>query len=261
MLGWRAAAATSIGTSHVKNGTLCQDSHSCTVVNSEGSQLLLVICSDGAGSATRSDIGAEIACAEILERFTTSIATNSGIEGITRTEVEAWIVDLSKTISARAESEGLSARDFACTLIACAVSETHAVYFQIGDGAIVVRSKKESEWCYVFWPMHGEYLNTTVFVTDPNAVELLQFESNADEIMEVSAFTDGIESLVLHYGTQSVHGHFFESVMKPVAGLAEPGVSEALSMQLASYLSSDHICSRTDDDKTLVLATRADAVS
>ncbi len=73
---------------------------------------------------------------------------------------------------------------------------------------------------------------------------------------EVAVFTDGIESLVLHYATQSVHAPFFDQIFQPVRSLSEGGFNPVMSERLDAYLSSALICDRTDDDKTLLLASR-----
>jgi hypothetical protein len=61
---------------------------------------------------------------------------------------------------------------------------------------------------------------------------------------------------VLHQATQSVHSPFFDKIFAPVRALDGPGYSEELSSKLETYLSSPLICERTDDDKTLLLASR-----
>jgi hypothetical protein len=125
----------------------------------------------------------------------------------------------------------------------------------VGDGAIVIRPRGDN-WCHVFWPQHGEYINTTVFITDPTALGRFEFGVNKNPIDEVAAFTDGIEALVLHYATESVHDPFFDSVFPAVRALSTAGYDEALSEKLGQYLGSPTICNRTDDDKTLLLASR-----
>jgi hypothetical protein len=61
---------------------------------------------------------------------------------------------------------------------------------------------------------------------------------------------------VLQYSTNTVHSPWFNQMLPPVRGLAQPGFDEALSKKLAMYLSSEAVCARTDDDKTLLLASR-----
>jgi hypothetical protein len=111
-------------------------------------------------------------------------------------------------------------------------------------------------WCLMSWPQHGEYINTTVFLTDPAARANFEFCARPDVVDEIAVFTDGIESLTLHYASQTVHGPFFDAVFPAVRALKAPGVSDALSSQLGAYLRSSTICDRTDDDKTLLLASR-----
>jgi hypothetical protein len=125
----------------------------------------------------------------------------------------------------------------------------------VGDGAIVVREGPE-EWCYIFWPQHGEYINTTRFITDTSSLDQLEFTVTANAIHEVAMFSDGIEPLVLQYATNTVHSPFFNQMIAPVRGLSQPGFDTPLSQHLSTYLSSPLICSRTDDDKTLLLASR-----
>jgi len=167
---------------------------------------------------------------------------------------------VSTRIARQAELDGASIRDFACTILVAVVSPTHACFLQIGDGAIVVRHRGD-DWAYVFWPQHGEYANTTTFVTEPAALASFEFMCSPELIDEVAAFTDGIESLVLHFASKTVHGPFFDSNFRAVRALPEPGQDAELSDKLALYLGSPAICDRTDDDKTLLLASRAKAIA
>jgi hypothetical protein len=74
-------------------------------------------------------------------------------------------------------------------------------------------------------------------------------------------FSDGIENLVLHQATKTVHQPFFNTMLGPVRRSAEPGVNTLLSQGLRVYLASPTICDRTDDDKSLILASRAEPTS
>ena len=106
----------------------------------------------------------------------------------------------------------------------------------------------------------GEYINTTHFVTEPSSLDQFEFTLTANAIHELAVFTDGIEPLVLQYATNAVHSSFFNKMLPPVRALAQPGFDTTLSDQLSTYLSSPVICSRTDDDKTLLLASRLKTV-
>src|SRR5262249_12376686 len=135
-----------------------------------------------------------------------------------------------------------------------------AAFLQIGDGAIVISHGEEDGWSWVFWPQHGEFANTTNFIVSDNARECLAFDLAPRRIDELAIFTDGLEDLVLHQASRTVHQPFFNSVFKPVRESVAQGYDESLSTSLERYLESPIVCERTDDDKTLVIATRRTAV-
>ncbi|RYH00143.1 MAG: protein phosphatase 2C domain-containing protein [Alphaproteobacteria bacterium] len=251
---WRAAAASVIGTSHIKGDLPCQDAHAFDLIAGV-EEVLVLVASDGAGSASRSDVGSHLACRELLDNIRLYLGDGKLVSELTHEIALGWLENASAAIQLVAAEQEIGVREYACTLLAALVSPTHTAYLQIGDGAIVVRSDSDG-WAYIFWPQHGEYINTTVFLTDPAALQNFQFEVAASVIHEVAAFTDGIESLVLHYATQSVHGPFFDMIFEPVRMLPVGGYSESLSGHLKAYLSSDKICEKTDDDKTLLIASR-----
>ncbi len=134
------------------------------------------------------------------------------------------------------------------------VSAHAAAYLQIGDGAIVVATEEPGEYTWVFWPQHGEYANSTYFLTQDAASEALMFETGPP-VQEVAIFSDGIERLVLDMVARTVHSPAFRPVFQWLAKTA-PEAAQETGQALAAYLSSDHVTSRTDDDKTLVMATR-----
>lgn len=215
----------------------------------------MLITSDGAGSASHSDVGSHLACKELLDSIRLYFADGNRVSDLTRGVVLGWLENATAAIAQAAERAEADVRQYACTLLAALISPSHAAYLQVGDGAIVVRSDSDG-WAYVFWPQHGEYINTTVFITDPAALKKFEFEVARSSIHEVATFTDGIESLVLQYATQTVHGPFFDMIFDPVRKRLNAGLDEELSEQLKAYLASEKICSRTDDDKTLLIASR-----
>jgi len=253
---WRLVAASAVGTSHSKTGSPCQDSFQWRLFNEEGcEEVILLAASDGAGSAAHSDVGSQLACEELANKVQEFLADHGGLSFLTREIVRGWLLDINAAINQRAAAEGGVARDYACTLLATLISPTHAAYLQIGDGAMVVRTT-EDEWCYIFWPQHGEYINSTLFLTDRASLEKFEFDMREDKVHEIAAFTDGIEALVLHYATNSVHAPFFNRMFPAVRSLPQPGFSAETSEKLADYLNSAPVCARTDDDKTLLLASR-----
>lgn len=252
---WRAVATSVTGTSHEKTNKPCQDSHRLEIYTQAG-PLVILIASDGAGSASRSEEGSAQACQELLENIRLYVEDGGKLPDVTRQIAAGWIENAAEAVQLIAHREETPIREFACTLLAAIVTDEHALFLQIGDGAIVFWGQGEDDWCIASWPQHGEYLNTTCFLTEPTSRQSFEFTSTAQPIYEVAVFTDGIESLVLHYASQTVHSAFFNAMFPAVRESETSGFNAALSDQLAQYLSSPAITERSDDDITLLMATR-----
>jgi hypothetical protein len=259
---WRVAHTSVIGTSHEKNGLPCQDAGCCRIVSDpEGRHVLLAVACDGAGSASRSLDGATLTVDRFLKEFSEA-TRHSGLDGITKEFVGDWLSRLRAEIRDRAEVAELSPREFACTILGAVIGQDRAAFFQVGDGAIVVSNRAEpDDYGWVFWPQHGEFANETNFITQDNALEVLEFELEERCVDEVAMFTDGIERLVLDLQEKTAHAPFFRTLFgwliktEPVAVSEEIPASEVVS----HYLGSKQINDRTDDDKTLILASRRPA--
>ena len=253
---WRTAHASVVGTSHVKTSTPCQDAGGCQVLEApDGNEVLLVVASDGAGTASRSDVGAMLAVRLFLDVFGTAARADPCLVTIDRAFVDDWLAGFKEAVAELAACEGHSVRDYSCTLLGAVVGPTSAAYVQIGDGAIVVGTEEPGEYTWVVWPQHGEYANQTHFLTQEDAAAALVFETGPP-VNEVAVFTDGIERLVLDLSSNTVHAPAFRPIFGWLAQ-TEPDRTGQPSEGLVAYLSSDHINRRTDDDKTLVMATRA----
>ncbi|WP_441252057.1 PP2C family serine/threonine-protein phosphatase [Tardiphaga sp. 71_E8_N1_1] len=254
---WRIAVASVIGTSHLKGGLPCQDSSRATLVDAGAGSTLICAISDGAGSAAHSELGSQAAVSTATLLIENYLQTGQAISAIQRETALSWLAQIQTTISNLAVQSGLSPRDFACTLLVAIIGTEHAAFFQIGDGAMVVSEVGDDGWAYVFWPQHGEYINTTNFVTSTDASKVIEFTSVTRKVESLAVFSDGIESLVLHYASRTVHDRFFNTIVEPVKQVATEGVDGRLSESLARYLNSEKICERTDDDKSLIVATRS----
>ncbi|MFC3029709.1 MULTISPECIES: PP2C family serine/threonine-protein phosphatase [Roseomonadaceae] len=253
---WRTAFASSIGTSHQKNGTPCQDAGACRVVKAaDGTEVLVAAVSDGAGTAKRSDVGSALVVESFLERFALAGAASSDLKTVDHAFVEEWFDEVRDAIGARAVQDGAEPNEYACTLLGAVVGPSMAAYVQIGDGAIVVSTAEAQGYSWIFWPQHGEYANSTYFITQDGAERVLQFEVQP-AMDQIALFSDGIERLVLDMSARTVHGPAFQPIFEWLAG-TEPDYSGCVSPGLLAYLDSDHVNRRTDDDKTLVMATRA----
>jgi hypothetical protein len=59
----------------------------------------------------------------------------------------------------------------------------------------------------------------------------------------------------LHFQSQAAHAPFFRPMFAPMRRAPE-GFSQKLSSALEAFFNSQQVSNRTDDDKTLILATR-----
>lgn len=252
---WRYVQAYSRGTSHLTNDLPCQDrALSKVITDSNGEEIFLGAVADGAGSADRSEYGAEIATRLILKKLEDFFRQGEALTDLSRPVIEQWITQISDQIGELANDEGLRRREYACTLLAAAVKPMEGLFLQVGDGAIVVGT--EGEYYPIFWPMTGEYANSTYFVTDTSIVEQLQFEIIKDRpIEDIALMSDGLQGLALKFATRTAHIPFFKPMFTRLAEESNPGLSKILSASLHNFLDSESVCDRTDDDKTLILST------
>jgi hypothetical protein len=257
MEAWRVAAASAIGTSHIASGTKCQDANGFGVFDASGEHILTLVVSDGAGSAKHSDMGAQCAVSTVRREVQTYFDQSGTFDKLTREVAASWLDKVQQALREEAERFGEPLKEFACTLLFAIMGNEHAAFFQIGDGAIVASEGLADGFSYVFWPQHGEFANTTNFVISNDAFDVFEFEVNLrPSVKEVAIFSDGLENLVLHHATKTVHEAFFSTMFQPVRACKSLDESRQLTADLERYLMSPKICDRTDDDKSLILATR-----
>jgi hypothetical protein len=243
---WAVIGASTIGTSHEQLGTPCQDAHEVLRVKSGDDDLLLIAIADGAGSASHSQIGS----AEAVRHLIALVAeTCPALKEVTKEVMRGWMEAVLNHLKKVCEREGVSIGQLACTLLMGIVSKNEAVFGQIGDGAWVV--EKEAAWIAATWPQNGEYVNVTTFLTTDGALDTLQFERVQGNISAVAGFTDGIQTLALNFGARLPHQPFFSPMFVALRSCKD---ETELIAPLQKFLASDSVTSRTDDDKTLVVA-------
>lgn len=252
---WRIASASVAGTSHKSRGTPGQDAFRAEIIEYGGEQILIAAASDGAGSARAADVGSRTAVVSVVEQARAWLSTEPPLSALTRSVMVEWLKGVREQIADIAAEAEAEMRDYAATLLVTVLGPNYAAFGQIGDGAIVVPTD-EQDWTWIFWPQHGEYANTTYFVTDNDALEKLEFDAGPRTIMEVAIFSDGLEAMVLDYRSRAVHQPFFNRMISPLRQQRATGNAPILSKHLETYLSSSTVTERTDDDITLILASR-----
>jgi hypothetical protein len=253
---WKVLAKSVQGSGHKRLETVCQDACLTSLFESglesagAAQPVLVLAVADGAGSADHSDIGAQIACRVIHEAIAEHLQRPDWAP-VSREQAIAWYECVRIELEREAESLSVPSRQLACTLLVAMISENAAAFCQIGDGAHVIRDQEVLR--PVFWPQSGEYANTTNFVTSPRIERDLMFEWREERIDDVALFTDGLQALALNYATKQAHQPFFTPLLDALRNHPDPMELEG---PMQAFLESKNLSERTDDDLTLILATR-----
>lgn len=247
---WRVVSATAIGTSHQTNGTDCQDECWAFVESLGGEDVLTVFVSDGAGSALKGGEGANLAI-QAAVRFIAEALSEPHVP-LTTVLAQACAQSIHDAIAAEAAMCELTPRDYACTLLGVISRRDSTLAFQIGDGAIVLDIGNGLE--VAVEPMTGEYANMTNFVTQTDHAKVLVARVYPAPALHVAAFSDGLQRLALNMSAGTAHAPFFRPFFDVLAA-ASLEQEDALQVQLAEFLKSKAVNERTDDDKSLALAS------
>lgn len=244
---WTVVAASTIGTSHEKLGLPCQDSSGyLRIKNGVDDNVLIIAIADGAGSAKNSEIGSREMVQHLLALACKSEQTTSALS---KEQALCWVHELTAHLKSIAEKEAIQIKDLACTFLFGIIDKSGGIFCQIGDGAWVVEI--DGELRAATWPDNGEFANETIFVTSESAPHALQYEAIKGKISGVAGFTDGIQSLALDFSLHKAHEPFFRPLFSAISGCED---ETSLIAPLRSFLASEPVITRTDDDKTLVLA-------
>lgn len=251
-MSWKVVGASVTGDSHIQNSSPCQDSCFYYVTSdAAGNAFLVALVSDGAGSAQFGEVGSEIAC-EIGGKILLERVETAGEQALVPTSATQMLDCIRAEIDKAATQREVTPRALACTLLGAVVGPTQALYFQVGDGAIVARTGEHLST--VFWPESGDYANMTYFVTDESVADHFRAEVR-DATDEVSLFSDGLQRMALIFATESTHEPFFQPMFDTLRGSSDDQADE-ICEALKRFLSSEIVSERTDDDKTLIIATR-----
>ncbi|BAU63988.1 hypothetical protein STA3757_13570 [Stanieria sp. NIES-3757] len=287
-MSWKAIARSAMGTSHQKQEMPCQDYGSYKILD----DVIIGAVADGAGSAKYADIGAKLAVKTALEAFTdediskiteslhsessesrnqsswswkslTSFKTKdrNGFSSVaihqpqSHSEQEVRQI-FTKTVQKvrvalekRAANNNYSFDDLACTLLVFIATPDWVTAMQIGDGFIVLRCQEEDTQL-LFPPDKGEYINETTFVTSDNALEAMRVCVKKGKPEFICASTDGLERLAIRMSDWTPFIPFFQPLEQYLRETSNP---EEEDEYLKSFLNSDRLNARTDDDKTLLL--------
>jgi hypothetical protein len=247
---WKAIYDSVQGTSHQSAEIPCQDA-CCVASLTDPHEMFIAICADGAGSAQHSERGAKAVCKLFIQFLQQAPPDSFSDPQATANSIVEVCSKIRTEIESIATAEQIELRELACTMLASIVFGTFAVFVQIGDGAIVVLGERGYET--VFWPQSGEYLNTTNFLTDAEYAKKLEVRIVDSRVDEFAMFTDGLERLALRVNDRAAHEPFFRPLFQSLRAATQP---DDYLQPLRQFLTSQRVNDRTDDDKTLILATR-----
>lgn len=253
---WRVARASAIGAAHLAQNTMCQDRFACEIIKTDADgEVLIAVVADGAGSTSEGQHGAETACELFVGQIVSFLRTeDASVESLNTDFGARWIEYFQRRIVKIAEEKSKKPRDFATTLVAAVIGERSAAFFQVGDGGIVISMSGAAEsYRFALPPHESEYVNMTDFLTDINANEKLKFALTDEKIEDLILFSDGIYAVAVDYQNSQPHEPFLMPMIAPLRN----GGSNDLNEKLESFLASPKINEKTDDDKTIILASRA----
>ncbi|WP_209428473.1 protein phosphatase 2C domain-containing protein, partial [Pararhodobacter sp. SW119] len=170
-----------------------------------------------------------------------------------RRQAEEWLSEIRGRVAGKAKDLNLPTRELATTVTIALASRSHTFIVAVGDSPCVIHDG--TQWLAPIWPMRGEYANQTFFITqDPiPSWDCALIEAKIDRLAILS---DGIDKLVLRDRNREVFAPFFDGIFKSLGGHETVGRNRALSLDLKAFLASSRVNELTDDDKTLIVATR-----
>lgn len=247
---WQIISASVAGKSHEKQDIPCQDAHNWKLLSN---QIIIMAVADGAGSAKLSDLGSKLAVNTAIEVLEQQLN-----ESTIDPEKIPWQEYLTQTLKAaqiaietEASRQNAEIRDFATTLILMIAAPEWVAVAQVGDGAAVVEDQQGTLLGLTI-PTSGEYLNETVFLVSPNAVETAQLNLWSGQPKYLAVFSDGLQMLALKMPEGKPYHPFFSPLFKFVETATDETDAKE---QLISFLRSPRVTNRTDDDLTLILGS------
>jgi hypothetical protein len=250
---WKYITASVTGKAHSDRNETGQDRSLSGIVRLAENEYFIGLAADGAGSSTDGGTGAEIACDTLYSSILQTLEKKEDLSLVTEQDITGWITGARDSVDACAKKQGKLLVDYACTCIGSVAGRNHALFFQIGDGGIVINA--DDDYRVIFWPEQGEYINSTCFLSDKDYLDHLNITFTDSPSAEIALFTDGLQNMVLSFSQKKAHTGFFKPIFEALKKDSDHEFFGS-SSQLSSFLLHREISERSDDDKTLILAVR-----
>lgn len=241
---WKIAGAAIIGSSHVKNGTPCQDYiHSRT-----REHIICIALADGAGSYKYSETGAEIACTTITNYLTKDFDRFFSMSPL---EIKRFIIHGIRTrLGQKASALKTTKAEMSSTLLFVAISNDKFIIGHLGDGVICGETNKDL--VLLSAPENGEFANTTYFVTTKNYVPHFRiYKGNVSEFSSFFLMSDGAAEALFHKKE-----HTFSSALKTFASWLDDHTPDQVNTAIKSNM-ENLFPKHTTDDCSLIIARKS----
>jgi len=271
---WIIARGSSIGGRHIEENLPCQDSNSVyyDLVLDYG----IAIVSDGAGSASHSDLGSNIIVDKGISLLRDKFCKVSFQDLIQKEqiEVENFFINFYKTLYKHFEEfslkNDLPIKSLAATSIIVIFNNSGIICSHIGDGRAGYQDS-ENRWHSILEPFKGEEANQTIFITSdiwgkPN--EFIRTKKINDSIQSFTLMSDGCESATFELNRFNDETQLYERLNNPYPKFFNPNVvilrelatagksSEEIDGLWLKFLHNGNSKFEFEiDDKTLILGT------
>lgn len=222
---WRGFGVSVTGVSHDRTGHPCQDAFALRFVDGD---TVVAAVADGAGSTTYGGVGARLAVDQAVQHVA------AWLEQDPPQDEEAWQGILADAFQSARHAIQTAAgetplREYAATLsllAAHADPRGEAGYVAgaaVGDCAMVVQDGAGS-LLSLCPPRRGEYANATSFLTQPNALEQIDFHFAPGRFTHLALLSDGLLELALNL----VHNRPFAPFFDPLFAFVAVRTTEAM---------------------------------
>lgn len=271
---WVIAKGSSIGGRHIEDNLPCQDSNS--VFYNQEMDYGIAIVSDGAGSASHSDLGSNIIVDKGMELLNAKFSENYFQDLIQKEQIDVdnFFIDFYRLLYKKFEEYSLEndlpIKSLAATSIIVVFNQSGLICSHIGDGRAGYQDS-ENNWYPILEPFKGEEANQTIFITSdiwesPN--EFIRTTKVNNHIQSFTLMSDGCESATFELNRFNEETQLYERLNNPYPKFFNPNIvilrelalsgktTEEIDELWLKFLQNGNSKFESEiDDKTLILGT------
>jgi hypothetical protein len=261
---WQSGYFSAIGSSHINEGSLCQDT--ATVETSADGQWIAATVCDGAGSAIYAAEGSKYVSTNFNSKL---LALGGKLQnklpgGWVNDEIIRSVLEVREGLRQLARSDDIS--EYHTTLVSVLIGPNGGLSVHIGDGLVIAgeatSSKKLNKWSIkdfsVSYPENGEYKNETYFITESIWLKHLRIKPMPKANWALLVSDGGAE--YLYEKGQLNPALVLEPILLPKQDELSGSfpINCSLSEKIKKHLANDLYKDLTTDDKTLVVIAHPD---